>query len=305
MIAVFGANGFIGTALVRRLVSEGYSVKAVSRHFSDAFRAEFSHRAELAEVDFLDRSGVKRALQGVSKVFHLISTSSPGFGNQRLADDIQTNLIPHVLFMQDCVEANIRRMIFLSSGGTVYGRPLSVPITEDQRCTPISSYGLTKFATEKYLQMFGDVEGLDYTILRLSNPFGPGQSFKNGQGLIPAILQNYESNKPITILGDGSAQRDYIYIDDAISGLLASISSNQVSGQILNIGSGEGKSILDVVHALESAVGVEFRKEFLPQRSTDVKANILDISKAKAFLSWQPETDFQEGIRRTVHKVQQ
>ncbi|MAP94044.1 MAG: NAD-dependent epimerase [Ponticaulis sp.] len=303
MIGVFGANGFIGTALVRRLVAEGHSVRAISRNFSEGFLEEFGGKVDIQAVDFLDETATAEQLKGLSVVYHLICMTSPGYGNTQLISDIEKNVIPHIAFIKHAIEAGVERFVFLSSGGTVYGTPQAIPIPETHPCNPISSYGLTKFVTEKYLQMFGDVDDLDYVIVRLSNPFGPGQVFKNSQGLIPAIIEKFKQNEPVTILGDGSSERDYIYIDDAITALVKIVGNDQVAKSVLNIGSGKGKSVLDVVGAVEAALGRELDKKFVEQRATDVKANILDIASARKKLNWSPETRFAEAINWTVQGI--
>ena len=156
---------------------------------------------------------------------------------------------------------------------------------------------MTKLVIEKYLQMFGYVEGLNYVILRVSNPFGPGQLFRKGQGLIPAVLQRYREGKPIAIFGDGSNERDYIYIDDLVDAVETVILSGRVNRDVLNIGSGRGASVLEVLDALERELGITFIRTFQPARSTDVPRSILNIDKARRLLNWSPKTTLAVGIR--------
>jgi len=138
-----------------------------------------------------------------------------------------------------------------------------------------------------------------YTILRLANPYGPGQLNLKGQGLIPTILQRQEAGLPLSIFGNGQGQRDYVYIDDVAEAIKATLSHN-CGQEILNIGSGQGRTILEVVEAIESLLDVRISKSFVPARPTDPARNVLDISKAKRVLGWEPKTSFADGIRRTV-----
>jgi UDP-glucose 4-epimerase len=217
-----------------------------------------------------------------------------------MISDIHENVIPHVAFLQSCIRAGVRRYIFLSSGGTVYGPKAPIPTPETAPARPINSYGLTKLIIEKYIQMHGYVEGLEYFILRVSNPFGPGQQVRNGQGLIPSILNSWQTRSPLTVLGNGSAVRDYIYVDDLIDAIEAAVSFGQPSQTILNIGSGEPHSVTEVVDAIELAVGTRLQREYVPSRNTDVDITNLAITRAREVLGWAPKVSFPEGIERTV-----
>lgn len=303
MIGVYGANGFIGRHVVKRLAERAVRVKAVSRHLDrDYFRA-FEANVEAIEADFGDSLAMASSLQDVRTVVQLISTSSPGMQNLYNVSDIRDNVIPHVAFLQSCVAAGVQRYVFLSSGGTVYGRPDAVPIPESAANRPISSHGLTKLTVEKYIEMHGVVDGLEFVILRLSNPFGPGQLFRKAQGLIPAILARHSEGLPVRIIGDGETRRDYIFIDDVVDAIEAAIRSPAAANSILNIGSGEGRSVNEVVQAIESLLGVALAREHVPARPTDVDVNVLDIAKAAAVLDWTPSTSFAEGLTRTLQPL--
>jgi UDP-glucose 4-epimerase len=297
MIGIYGGNGFIGQHIVRRLVRAGVPVRVVSRRFDSAFRDELAHAVEFVEADFRDSLAMMASLQDIDTVVQLISSSSPGMGNQLAVADIQDNVVPHVAFIQNAISAGVKKYVFFSSGGTVYGPNERPPTPESAGTRPISSHGMTKLMIEKYLQMFGHVDGLNYTILRVSNPYGPGQLFRKGQGLIPAVLHRYREGRPITIIGDGRNERDFIYIDDLVDAVESVVNSPAVDGEILNIGSGIGHSVLDVIDTLERELGITFLRETVPARKTDVPRSILDISKARRLLGWNPRTSLAEGIR--------
>ena len=297
MIGIYGAGGFIGRHMVRRLAGRGLPVRAVSRRFDSDFRASWETRADMVEADFSHSMSMLSTLDGVDTVIQLISSSSPGMGNRLLVEDIKENVIPHISFIQNAIDRGVKKYVFVSSGGTVYGPDAPVPTPETAHTNPINSHGMTKLTIEKYLQMFGRVDGLNYVILRVSNPYGPGQMFRKGQGLIPAVVQRHRDGKPIQIIGDGTAERDYLYIDDLAAAIEKVIENDAIQNEIFNIGSGRGASVLDVIAALEEVMGEPFTREFLPARATDVPKSILDISKARAALDWSPKTTLHDGLR--------
>ena len=236
MIGVYGADGFIGRHLVRYLAARGAPVRAVSRKFDPSFVTSVSGSVEFVEGDLGQPLAMASSLQDVTTVVQLISSSSPGLMNDHAVTDITENVVPHVQFLQNCLRAGVKRYIFLSSGGTVYGPDAPVPTPETCPTNPISSHGLTKLFVEKYIQMHGHVDGLEYVILRVANPFGPGQTYRKGQGLVPAIVDRWQKGLPIRVFGDGAARRDYIYIDDVIEAVDAAIRLDGDTRLVLYIG---------------------------------------------------------------------
>jgi len=216
-----------------------------------------------------------------------------------IVPDIRENIVPQVAFIQSCIKHGVKSFTFLSSGGTVYGRTPTVPIAEDHATRPLNSYGMTKLVTEQYLQMLCRGTNMRFNILRVANPYGPGQLGIRGQGLIGTIIQKTAKREPIQIFGDGSSARDYIYIDDTVEAIVRAVNTGGTD-DIINIGSGEGRSILDVMDALEHAMGIKIEKEYIDYRFTDTSVNILDISKSKEKLKWNPSTSFTDGISKTV-----
>lgn len=299
MIGIYGSDGFIGRHLVRRLASQGTAVRAVSRRHDEHFASSVGGEVQFVEADFTDSLAMAASLQDVDTVVQLISTSSPGLRNDHAVADIEENVVPHVAFLRDCVQAGVRRYVFLSSGGTVYGPGVDTPTPETAHTHPICSHGLTKLTVEKYIQMHGYLDGLQFVILRIANPFGPGQQFRKGQGLIPAVLDRCRRGQPVRIYGRGEDRRDYIYIDDVIDAITASLALEH--GQlVMNIGSGETRSVVEVVDAIESVTGQPIAREFVPARNTDVGISCLDIAKAVSVLDWRPRVPFRQGIEETV-----
>jgi UDP-glucose 4-epimerase len=300
VIGVFGANGFIGRHLVRRLAASGARVVAFGREFPADFHHAVGAPVETRRIDINDELETHVTLQGLTHVVQLINTSNPAMGNKRVTSDLRLNVIPHVSFIESCIMAGVSNFVFISSGGTVYGIPERTPIPESHPTDPLNSYGLCKLIVEHYLAMLTRQTDLGYTILRVSNPFGPGQLSHKGQGLIPAVLHQFAASAPITILGDGKTERDYIYIDDVIDALVICL-QRAPAGDVINIGSGHGRSVLEVVEVIERVLGRTLERIFAPGRATDTPSNVLDVSKAKQLLGWAPRTDFEDGIRSTVN----
>ncbi|MCO5159973.1 MAG: NAD-dependent epimerase/dehydratase family protein [Mesorhizobium sp.] len=303
MIGVYGADGFIGRHLVRRLIGSGGPVRAVSRRFDREFADEIEGRADLVAADLAQPLAMASSLHDVDTVVQLMSSSSPGLRNDHAVADITENVVPHVEFLETCLRAGVKRYIFISSGGTVYGPKAPAPTPETAPTNPISSHGLTKLFVEKYIQMHGHLDGLEYVILRVANPFGPGQSFRKGQGLVPAIIDRWQKKQPVRIFGDGTARRDYIFIDDVIDAIEAATALPGKPQLILNIGSGETRSVNEVVEAIETAAGIRLEREYADARSTDVDVAFLDIRRAKEAMNWEPKTPFGEGMRQTVGRL--
>jgi len=303
MIGIYGANGFIGRHLVMRMAERGFDVRAVSRKFGAEFIDRIGNKAEFVQADIQQSLEIASSLQDMETVIQLVSSSSPGMKNDYIENDILDNVIPQVNFLRNCVLAGVKRYIFLSSGGAVYGPGSSLPVNESSPTNPISSYGLTKLMVEKYIQMHGHVDGLQYVILRVANPFGSGQEFKKGQGLIPAILDHWRRDQPIRIFGDGAAMRDYIYIDDLVDAVEAAVALPGSTKILANVGSGTVRSVLEVVDTIEEVMGVKLKREYVGVRSTDVDIASLDISFARQVLQWAPKTEFRRGIEMTLQRA--
>ncbi len=299
MIGIFGANGFIGRALVRHLLGRNQRVVALGRAFPADYERIVGGSVETRIVDFRDALSVHATLQGIDRVVDLVNSSSPALGNGRVVEDAETNVLPHISFVQSCLMSRVSRIVFLSSGGTVYGAPEYLPLDENHPTNPLVSYGAAKLMVEQYLRMLTRDTAVDHVILRVSNPFGPGQVLRKGQGLIPSILARHARGLPITILGNGQTLRDYLYIDDLCEALSAALEAPPMR-ETFNIGTEHGRSILDVVREVEAALGTKLEIKFEADRPTDAKSNILDCSKATRLLKWTARTPFEEGIRRTV-----
>jgi UDP-glucose 4-epimerase len=294
-ILVIGGNGFIGSHLVDALLEAGHKVRVFDR-------AVEKYRPPLEDVEyqlanFGDTAALSEALEGVEVVYHLISTTVPSTSNRDPVADIESNLINSVKLLQLMQQQGVMRIIFLSSGGTVYGIPTTPVVREDHSLRPICSYGVVKVAIENYLHMFHQLYGIDYLCLRVSNPYGPRQGHLGVQGVISTFLGKIKEGSEIQIWGDGSIIRDYIYVTDLAS--LCAKAANFSESGTFNIGSGVGTSLLDIVAVLSALNQTTVTSQFLPSRSYDVPKIVLNIDKAKVAFDWSPNVDLAEGVELT------
>jgi UDP-glucose 4-epimerase len=293
-VAVLGGGGFIGTHLVNALLERGAQVRVYERDPVAQYRAGM---VVPVAGDFIDGSGLDAALAGADVVYHLISTTVPGTSNADPVGDVQSNLVGTIRLIQEMRKHQVKRIVYLSSGGTVYGQPSRLPVSEDHPLDPLCSYGIVKVAVEKYLNMYCVLEGLTATVLRVSNPYGGTARRTNElQGVIPIFLRKMVAGESIEIWGDGSTVRDYIYIDDLTNAMVCALGA-QGSG-VYNIGSGVGHSLNEVLEILSDVTGIEARVRYSAPRGFDVSRIVLDVSRAQEALGWQPSTTLHQGCSR-------
>lgn len=291
-IIVLGGNGFIGSHVVDELILRGHEVSVLCRshnkanHHIDGVRYYYG--------DFTDSVLVSEAIEGVDVVIHSISSTVPSTSVRNPVVDINQNLIATVNLLDLMIRANVKRLIYLSSGGTVYGSPKYLPVTEDHPLNPISSYGVVKVAIENYIGMFKELYGLKPIILRPSNPYGTRQGHAGIQGALSTFLGNTIANKKITIWGDGEVKRGYIYVKDFAQ--LCAIAAESNAEGTFNICSGESTSLNQILELIEFTTGIKPTVEYQAGRAFDVKNILLDISHAKKVFSWTPQYSIEEGI---------
>lgn len=301
---VLGAGGFLGSHLCRALRRGGHGVTAFG-HPPPGMAADILPGTVDADGivwhtgDFSDRDRLVRALDGCSVAYHLIGSTSPARSNAAPAEDVADTVVGTIAFLDAAVAAGVTRVVFVSSGGTVYGVQHQLPITEDFPTDPICAYGINKLAIEKYLHLYHHLHGLDYGVLRVANPFGEGQISRRQQGVVAAFAAAAAHGEPLVIWGDGSIVRDYIHIDDVTAALLRTGTIPVLSERVINIGSGAGRSVLDVADAMEAAAGRPLPRDFRPGRPVDVPAVVLDITRAQRVLGWSPQVPWDEAIART------
>lgn len=297
---ILGGAGFIGSHLAETLAAQGARVRVFDRPnvvIPPVLANE--PRIEWVSGDFQSAADVQGVVRGTEVIFHLVSTTLPKSSNEDPEYDVTSNVVGTIRLLKCAVQSKVRKVVFISSGGTVYGRPQSVPIAETHPTDPLVSYGITKLAIEKYLALYHVLEGLAYTVLRVANPYGERQRTTAAQGAVAVFARHALADRPLQVWGDGSVVRDYVYIEDVVRAFLLA-ASYEGEERVFNIGSGAGLSLNEVLATMEDLLGRPVRRDYLPGRKFDVPRNVLDVSRARALLGWQPEISFREGLRRTL-----
>ncbi len=303
-VLLVGGAGFIGSNLAVHLLAAGHAVRVFERPGAvSPLPPELRERIAWREGDFTQPASLAPALDGADIVVHLASSTLPQTSNEQPIEDIQTNLIGAVRLMQASRAAKVRRLIFASSGGTIYGRPKAVPIHEDHPTEPVCSYGIVKLAVEKYLALFQAECGLDYVALRLANPYGPYQKPNAAQGAVGVFVGRALAGEPIEIWGDGEVVRDFVHISDVCRAVIAA-TDTPLTHRVLNVGSGEGHSLNALIGVIEACLGRPVLVTHRPGRSVDVPVNVLDISRIRSGLGWSPITPFAEGVGALIRERQ-
>jgi UDP-glucose 4-epimerase len=302
-IVVLGAGGFIGKHLVESLAAlKGNKVYAFDRYSSYKATGSlpFEHLDDVTVVtgNFYNRGDLYSVLYKADYVFHLISTTTPATSSYDPLLEIDTNVRPSVELFELCAEHRVKKIVYLSSGGAVYGDIDHENIQEDHLPAPRSPYGIGKATIENYLRYFKHISGIEYIVYRVANPYGPGQNIHGKQGVIPIFLYNYLAKKPITILGDGSMVRDYIYIDDLVRMIVGSYRKKN-KHESYNLGSGQGTSVNELIKAIEDYTGLVSIKFHEDPPATYVNRSVLDISRFVEEFKIAPETPLTKGMQKT------
>ncbi|BBP00760.1 epimerase [Sulfuriferula nivalis] len=298
-IVILGGGGFIGSAIADRLLLDGHHLRIFERPRVEPYR-QFSgtEQVEWTTGDILSVHDISHALEDMELVIHLVSTTLPKGSNDDPIYDVQSNLVGTLQILNAMVAMNIRKIIFISSGGTVYGAPQYLPIDEVHPCEPQVSYGITKLAIEKYLNLYEKIYGIKTVTLRVANPFGKRQRVETAQGAVSVFLHRAMNGQPIEIWGDGRVIRDYIYIDD-VAEIFAHAVSYNGSKSIFNVSQGVGTSLNELVGIIEEILGHTIEKRYLPARNCDVPISVLCNNLARQEMGWAPAVSLREGIKLT------
>jgi len=291
-ILVLGGGGFIGYHLVEDLVVAGHEVKVLGR-------SRLPVRPLPADVQYVsgelaDSQLMRKLLMDVGAVAHLVSGTVPSTGDKNPGKDVELNLLGTLSLLEDMAACNVTRILYLSSGGTVYGKPQEVPIPEGHILDPICSYGVVKVAIESYLKLYESKSDLRPVVIRASNPYGLYQGNLGVQGIIGTYLNLALKHQPIEIWGDGSTIRDYIHVKDLSSLCVTALLSDKVG--VYNGGSGTGTSVLQIAEIVEEITGSSIPIVYKPHRSLDVPVSVLDIERANMDFDWEPKIGLREGI---------
>jgi len=267
---VLGGGGFIGSHLSDELISNGYNVVVFDKlNFSKRNIAHIKSNISVIEGDFNNEVDIVKSLKDIDYVFHLVSSTLPVTSNKNPVYDVETNLISSLMLLDESLKNNVKKIIFISSGGTVYGFPKNIPIREDHPRQPICSYGIIKKTIEDYLYMYNRLYGLDYTVFRISNPYGERQNPLSIQGAIPVFLRKIVKDEQVEIWGDGSITRDYVYIKDIVKVLVTALKISS-ENKIFNLGSGVGRSLNELIEVMKKVTGKNINPKYEEARGLDV-----------------------------------
>lgn len=299
-ILIFGGGGFIGSAIADRLLADGHSLRIFERPRVQPYR-DFveGESVDWMTGDLTSSHDVGEALDGMDVVLHLVSTTLPKTSNDDPIYDVQSNLVGTLQMLNAMVERKVSRILFISSGGTVYGAPTYLPIDEAHPTEPLVSYGITKLAIEKFLMMYQHLHGINATILRVTNPYGQRQRVETAQGAVGVFLSKSLKKETIQIWGDGSVTRDYVYVSDVADAFAAAI-AYQGEHSVFNISSGVGVTINELVGRIEATVGAPIARNYLPGRPYDVPVSVLDNRLAAEELDWVPKVGMEQGLELTA-----
>lgn len=301
-ILILGAAGFIGTNLTFKLAEEKSNIITLvdkSKEYFIFSETECPENVSIVESDFTHDTDFDKLLVNQDIVYHLVSTTVPTTANQHISQEITANVVVTANLLDACVRCKVKKVVFLSSGGTVYGKESRCPLSENMPTNPISSYGVQKITIEKLLYLYWYMYGLDYRVIRLANPYGPYQRPNGILGAVTTFTYKALKGEEITVYGDGSVVRDYIYIDDVVKAIVKIVNGKN-KHRTFNLGCGYGTSISQVLDTIHASLGVKLNISYKPGRKVDVPVNYLDISRyEKNYGALNPIT-LSEGIKLTA-----
>ena len=298
---MLGGNGFIGSYIVDNLASKGHVVKVFDNLKDDIKLYKEDKNIEGLSRNFLNRSDISSALKDVDYVFHFISTTTPASSENDPLIDINTNIAMSVVLFEECIKSNIKKVIFPSTGGAIYGRTTH-PSKETDLTEPVSPYAIGKLTIENYLRYYKEKHGLDYLILRPSNPYGPRQPFHRNQGVIPIFLERIVSGNDIAVMGDGEMQRDYVYVED-VAKAITDIFDKTTKHNIYNIGSGKTTTLNELVKIMKNVTQKNFDIKHKPSPVTFLSKSCMDVGRYESEFGKIAHTELSVGISNTYEYI--
>ncbi|MEK3789515.1 NAD-dependent epimerase/dehydratase family protein [Paenibacillus massiliensis] len=301
---VFGGAGFIGAELIKRLCSRGTKVTLYDRNINKKKLPEGKYN--VIEGDFFSETNFKSYLEGKDTIIQLISSVTPSSSMENVLEPYSKDVIKTLELIEAAKEVGIKKIIFLSSGGTVYGEVNADLLNEMMPCSPLNHYGNMKLTIEKILLMYNKLFNMNNIILRVANPYGAGQSPDKKIGAISIFMHRILNNEPISIYGEGQIVRDYIEISDVCEAIITSLKyepPRNDSDPIFNVGTGRGLSLLEIIRLIEMVTGTDAIVKFYSERSYDVKRNVLDPRKAQEKLGFYSKVAAEKGIESLYRSI--
>jgi UDP-glucose 4-epimerase len=302
-VLVTGGAGFIGSHVADRLIGEGYEVSVVD----DLSAGKWENVNPLTRFHQVDIGSTELArvfdAEQPEVVVHLAAQASVTVSVADPLRDAATNILGSLNLLVNCVRTGARKVVYVSTGGALYGEPEYLPCDEEHPIHPLSPYGVSKHTVEHYLFVYQQVHGLSYTVLRLANVYGPRQDPFGEAGVVAIFTQRMLDGEQAVIYGNGEQERDFVYVEDCARAAALAISRGD--GQAYNIGCGEGITINWLFAMMKSITGYTLPAQYDPPRAGDIFRSYLDAAKAKRELEWTPDVCLDEGLRRTVEYFRQ
>jgi len=297
-ILVTGGAGFIGSNLVDELIKIGHKV-AVIDNLSTGKKEYLNPKAKFYKID-IGSPAISKIFkrEKFDYVFHLAAQIDVRISVDNPELDNKINVLGAVNILKNCSKYKVKKIIFSSTGGAIYGEAKIVPTAESYPADPVSPYGIHKLTFEKYLNYFYQVYGQKYTALRFANVYGPRQYRGGEAGVVSIFIDNLVNNKPSQVFGDGKQTRDYVYVSGIVSALVAAIKTNFTG--VINIGTAKEIDLWEIIKYIEKATGEKFNYKKMPAKLGEQRRSSLDYARAKKILKWQPLIKLEEGIRRTI-----
>ena len=307
-VLVTGGCGFIGSHVARRLLSYGADVTIVdsmiSRYGGNLFNiADIKDKVTLNFSDIRDASANAYLVQGMDYLFNLAGQVSHSDSMSDPLVDLDINCRAQLILLEACRYANPDIRIVYAGTRQVYGRPQTLPVSENHLVNPVDVNGINKVAGEYYHILYNNVYGIDATIIRMTNVYGPGQLLKHdAQGFTGVFIRNAIMGKDISLFGDGLQLRDFNYVDDVVDALILAVCSEKAIGQTYNLGASASYSLKDFVELLQRDCAFNFKIVPFPEekKRIDIGDYYSDYSKIRSELGWDPEIDLAEGLSKTV-----
>jgi UDP-glucose 4-epimerase len=292
-LAVVG-RGFIGGRIARLALRHGWKVRSLTRRATDE-RVDPGHDLYVGDARQPDQ--IARLLEGADHVVFSAGTAKPAESNVHPMHEIAANLSPLLATLEGMARASVPAITLISSGGTVYGPDAPTPTPETAPLWPISTYGVLKVAAERYVSLYARQHAMTADILRCANVYGPGEPSHGSQGLIGVTRAALRAHRPVVVYGDGSARRDFVYVDD-VAETVVTLAARPDGVRVLNVGSGRSESVLEVIDAVARSLGTTATLEHRPGRSTDVPVVQLDVTRLHELVDLRARS-LLEGLAAT------
>lgn len=290
-IGIIG-HGFIGKALVKKLFKDkNYNIRVLDRNQNSE-----NIPIKWIENDFRNKKTLNQFILGLDILIHLASSTVPASSNLSAEMDIKENISAMVMILDIARQINPKIYIIFASSASVYGNQVSFPISEKNMPKPISFHGLQKLSIEHFLRIYHNQYNINYASCRISNPYGPGQKYNKGQGLLSIIKKNFESNQKIIIYGVNECSRDFIHISDLVNALITLCRNRPINCEI-NISSGVETRIIDLINDIKEIYGKDIGVEYKDLRNIDITRSVLDNSLIKSLTNWRPKKEFSKGLK--------